>query len=93
MLVVKLLLSRLLMMIQMCMVKSLVSEIERQGEFGLGSSVTWTQNPTPLLPSTNTSHTTHVKHTGYQVNIYIMKVMFQVTIINIVQYICSVCFL
>ena len=35
------------------------------------------------------SHTTHVKHTGYQVNIIHHEIMFQVTINNIVQYICQ----
>ena len=43
----------------------------------------------PLRPSTNMSHTTYVKHTGYQVNIIHHEIMFQVTVNNIVQYICQ----
>ena len=35
------------------------------------------------------SHTTYVQHTGYQVNIIHHEIMFQVTINNIVQYICQ----
>ena len=47
------------------------------------------QTRLPLRPSTNMSHTTNVKHTGYQVNIIHHEVMFQVTINDIVQYICQ----
>ena len=43
--------------------------IERQGEFGSGPDMSRTQTRLPLRPSTNMSHTTHMKHTGYQVNI------------------------
>ena len=43
--------------------------IGRQGEFGLSPDVSRTQTRLPLRPSTNMSHTTYVKHTGYQVNI------------------------
>ena len=47
------------------------------------------QTRLPLRPSTNMSHTTYVKHTGYQVNIIHHEAMFQVTINDIVQYICQ----
>ena len=52
-----------------CYGKVACIRIERQGEFGLSPDLFRIQTRLPLRPSTNMSHTTYVKHTGYQVNI------------------------
>ena len=52
-----------------CCGKVACIRIERQGEFGLSPDLFRIQTRLPLRPSTNMSHTTYVKHTGYQVNI------------------------
>ena len=61
-------LERMKMMMR-CYGKVACIRIERQGEFGSGPDMSRTQTRLPLRPSTNMSHTTYVKHTGYQVNI------------------------
>ena len=47
------------------------------------------QTRLPLRPSTNMSHTTYVKHTGYQVNIIHHESHVPSNNNNIIQYICQ----
>ena len=82
-------LERMSVMKRECCGKVACIRIERQGEFELNPDLFRIQTRLPLRPSTNMSHTTYVKHTGYQVNIIHHEVMFQVTINDIVQYICQ----
>ena len=82
-------LERMSVMKRECCGRIACIRIGRQGEFGLSPDMSRIQTRLPLRPSTNMSHTTYVKHTGYQVNIIHHEVMLQVTINDIVQYICQ----